>query len=182
MLRRCFFLEGTSNDSSLSVCRTVSGDALRKNARFNRWDIRLTPKRGSCFLISTIFLRTGPGSFRRLLAGTTPFRNPASPRFWYAFTQRRMASLLAPTSLESKGSGNPFSNLNLTQRSLNSNPNRFPYPLTFPLLLFLTPSTCSMVTPLSTSQECHPFYPSLLSHDLVVSSPLWKPTLAISSV
>ena len=79
-LRWCFFLEGRINDSARSVRRTVSGEALRKNARFKRWEIRLTPKSGSCFLISTIFSRTGSGSLRRLRAGGTPFRNPASPR------------------------------------------------------------------------------------------------------
>jgi hypothetical protein len=36
------------------------------------------------------------------------------------------------------------------------------------LLFFLTPATFSMGTLLSPSQECHPFYPSSLSHDLVV--------------
>ena len=36
MLWWCFFLEGTINDSALSVRRTVSGLALRKNARFKR--------------------------------------------------------------------------------------------------------------------------------------------------
>ena len=92
MLCGCFFLEGIINDSARSVRRTVSGLALRKNARFNRWEIRLTPKKGSRFLISTIFSRTGPGSFRQLPAGTTPFRNPASPRSSYAFAQRRMTS------------------------------------------------------------------------------------------
>jgi hypothetical protein len=66
MLEECFFWEGTIKDSSWRVRRTVSGEALRKNTRFNRWDIRWTPKSGSRFLISIIFLRTGPGSFRRL--------------------------------------------------------------------------------------------------------------------
>ena len=80
MLCRGFFLEGTINDSSRSVRRTVSGLALRKNARFKRWDIRLTPKRGSRFLISMIFLRTGPGSFRPLPLGKIRFRKPTSPR------------------------------------------------------------------------------------------------------
>jgi hypothetical protein len=65
-LEECFFWEGTIKDSSWRVRRTVSGEALRKNTRFNRWDIRWTPKNGSRFLISTIFSRTGPGSFRRL--------------------------------------------------------------------------------------------------------------------
>jgi hypothetical protein len=51
MLRRGFFPEGPVNDAALSVRRTVSGEALRKNARFKRWEIRFTPKRGSCFLI-----------------------------------------------------------------------------------------------------------------------------------
>src|SRR5512136_3118079 len=159
MLCWCFFLEGTINDSALSVRRTVSGLALRKNARFNRWEIRLTPKKGSRFLISTIFSRTGPGSLRRLPAGTTPFRNPASPRSSYAFAQRRMTSLLAPTSFDNKGIGIPSSNLSFTQRSLNSNPYRLPYRLSFLLLFFLTPATLSMETPLS-PQECHPFLPS----------------------
>ena len=63
MLRRGFFFGGTINDSAPSVRRTVSGEALRKNARFKRWEIRLTPKRGSCFLISTIFSPHGSGSF-----------------------------------------------------------------------------------------------------------------------
>jgi hypothetical protein len=36
---------------------------------------------------SCIFLRTGPGSFRRLPEDLTGFRNPASPRSSYAFTQ-----------------------------------------------------------------------------------------------
>ena len=79
MLRRGFFLGGTINDSAASVRRTVSGEALRKNARFKRWEIRLTPKRGSCFLISTIFSRTGSGSFRGRRAWTAPLRSPASP-------------------------------------------------------------------------------------------------------
>jgi hypothetical protein len=38
------------------------------------------------------------------------------------------------------------------------------------LLFLLTPSTFSTDTLLSPLQECHPFYPSSLSHDLVVSS------------
>ena len=92
MLRWGFFLGGTINDSDRSVRRTVSGLALRKNARFKRWEIRLIPKEGSRFLISTIFSRMGPGSFGRLPAGITPFRNPASPRSSYAFAQRRMTS------------------------------------------------------------------------------------------
>ena len=66
MFAECFFREGTIKDSSCSVRRTVSGEALRKNTRFNTWDIRWTPKNGSLFLISTIFSRTGPGSFRLL--------------------------------------------------------------------------------------------------------------------
>jgi hypothetical protein len=66
MFAECFFRAGTIKDSSCKVRRTVSGEALRKNTRFNRWDIRWTPKNGSRFLISTIFSRTGPGSFRRL--------------------------------------------------------------------------------------------------------------------
>jgi hypothetical protein len=66
MLEECFFWEGTIKDSSWRVRRTVSGEALRKNTRFNRWDIRWTPKNGSRFLISIIFSRTGPGSLRRL--------------------------------------------------------------------------------------------------------------------
>src|SRR5512136_2184618 len=81
-----------------------------------------------------------------------------------------MTSLLAPTSLDNKEIGIPSSNLNFTQRSLNSNPYRFPYRLSFPLLFFLTSSTSSMSTLLSPSQECHPFYPSNLAHDLVVSA------------
>src|SRR4030066_1987531 len=168
MLCWCFFLEGTINDSVRSGRRTVSGLALRKNARFNRWEIRLTPKRGSRFLISTIFSRTGPGSFCRLPAETIRFRNPASPRSWYAFAQRRITSLLAPTSSDNKETGIPSSNRNFTQRSLNSTPYRFPYRFSFPLLFFLTPATFSMGSLLSPSQECHPFYPSSLSHDLVV--------------
>src|SRR4030042_272009 len=168
MLCLSFFLEGTINDSALSVRRTVSGLALRKNARFNRWDIRLTPKRGSRFLVSTIFSRTGPGSFRLLPAETIRFRSPASPRSWYAFAQRRITSLLAPPSSDNKENGTPSSNRNFTQRSLNSNPYRFPYRFSFPLLFFFTPATFSMGSLLSPSQECHPFYPSSLSHDLVV--------------
>jgi hypothetical protein len=66
MFDECFFRAGTIKHSSCKVRRTVSGEALRKNTRFNRWDIRWTPKNGSRFLISTIFSRTGPGSFRRL--------------------------------------------------------------------------------------------------------------------
>src|SRR4030065_2583245 len=81
-----------------------------------------------------------------------------------------MTSLLAPASLDNKEIGIPSSNRNFTQRSLNSNPYRFPYRLSFPLLFFLTSSTSSMGTLLSPSQECHPFYPSFLSHDLVVST------------
>jgi hypothetical protein len=80
MFAECFFRVGTIRDSSLSVCRTVSGEALRKNTRFSRWDIRWTPKNGSRFLISIIFSRTGPGSFRRPPEDTIRFRNPASPR------------------------------------------------------------------------------------------------------
>ena len=171
MLCWCFFLEEIISDSARSVRRTVSGLALRNNTRFKRWEIRLTPKKGSRFLISTIFSRSGPGSFRRLPAGTTPFRNPASPRSWYAFAQRRMTSLLAPTSFDNKEIGIPSSNRNFTQRSLNSIPYRFPYRLSFSLLFFLTSSTSSMGTLPSPSQECHPFYPSSLSHDLVVSAP-----------
>src|SRR5512137_2358715 len=83
-----------------------------------------------------------------------------------------MTSLLAPTSLDSRESGSPSSNRNFTQRSFNLTSYRFPYRLFFLLLFFLTPSTCSMGTPLSTSQECHPFYPSSLFHDLVVSAPM----------
>src|SRR5208283_2725438 len=169
MLCGCLFREGTINDSAPSVRRTVSGLALRKKARFNRWEIRLTPKRGSRFLISTIFSRTGSGSFRRLPAATTPLRSPASPCSSYAFVQRRITSGLHPTSLLSSETGIPSSNLNFTQRSFNSNPYRFPYRLSFPLLLFFASSTSSMGTLLSPSQECHPFYPSSLSHDLVVS-------------
>jgi hypothetical protein len=71
MLEKCFFREGTIKHSSCNVRRTVSGEALRKNTRFNRWDIRWTPKNGSRFLISTIFSRTGPGSFRRLFDDLT---------------------------------------------------------------------------------------------------------------
>src|SRR5512136_2988889 len=160
MLRRCFFLEGTINDSAPSVRRTVSGLALRKNARFKRWEIRLTPNRGARFLISTIFSRTGPGSFCRLPAGTGGFRNPASPCSSYAFTHRPMTLLLAPTSFDNKETGIPSSNRNFTQRRLNSNPYRFPYRLSSPLLFFLTPSTLSMGTLLSPSLECHPFSPS----------------------
>ena len=87
MFDEAFFLEGTIKDSSCKVRRTVSGEALRKNTRFNRWDIRLTPKNGSLFLISTIFSRTGPGSFFLFPENTPRSRNPASPRSWYAFTQ-----------------------------------------------------------------------------------------------
>src|SRR5208337_1271385 len=81
-----------------------------------------------------------------------------------------MTSLLAPASLDNKETGNPSSNCNFTQRSLNSNPYRFPYRLPFLLPFFLTPSTFSMGTLLSPSQECHPFYPSSLFYDQVVSS------------
>jgi hypothetical protein len=41
----------------------VSGEALRKKTRFNRGEIRLRPKNGFCFLISTILLRARPGKF-----------------------------------------------------------------------------------------------------------------------
>jgi len=149
MLCRGFFLEGTISDSSRSVRRTVSGLALRKNARFKRWEIRLTPKRGSRFLISMIFSRTGPGSFRPLPLETIWSRRPASPRSRYAFTQRPMTFLLAPTSLLNNVTGSPSSNLNFTQRSLNSNPYRFPNRLPFLLLFCLTPPTSSMGTLLS---------------------------------
>src|SRR4030042_801664 len=81
-----------------------------------------------------------------------------------------MTSLLAPASFDNKAIGIPSSNRNFTQRSLNSNPYRFPYRLSFPLPFFLTSSTSSMSTLLSPSQECHPFYPSSLSQDLVVSA------------
>ena len=47
-----------------------------------------TSSEGSRFLISTIFSRTGPGSFRRFPEDTPRFRSPASPRSSYAFTQR----------------------------------------------------------------------------------------------
>src|SRR5208337_3864598 len=80
-----------------------------------------------------------------------------------------MTSLLAPTSFDNKEIGIPSSNRNFTQRSLNSNPYRFPYRLSFPLFFFLTSSTSPMGTLLSPSQECHPFYPSSLFYDLVVS-------------
>ena len=61
-------------------------------------------------------------------------------------------------------------NLNFTQRCFTSNPYRFPYRLSFLLLFFFIPSTFSMGSLLSPSQECHPFYPSSLAHDLVVSA------------
>src|SRR5512139_2145580 len=81
-----------------------------------------------------------------------------------------MTSLLAPTSLLNKTTGSPSSNCNFTQRSLNSNPYRFPYRLSFLLLFCLTPPTFSMGTLLSPSQECHPFFSPSLLYDLVVSS------------
>jgi hypothetical protein len=65
MFAECFFRVGTIRDSSCNLRRTVSGEALRKNTRFNKWDIRFTPKNGSLFLISTIFSLTGTGSLRR---------------------------------------------------------------------------------------------------------------------
>src|SRR5512136_2338203 len=83
-----------------------------------------------------------------------------------------MTLLLAPTSLLNNATGSPSSNLNFTQRSLNSNPYRFPYRLPFLLLFSLTPPTFSMGTLLSPSQECHPFSPLPLSQDLVVSAPV----------
>jgi hypothetical protein len=126
MLAEGLFREGTIKDSSCNVRRTVSGEALRKNTRFNRWDIRWTPKNGSRFLISTIFWRTGPGSFFRLSEGLPEFCNPAYPRSWYAFTQRRIPSVLAPTSFDNKERGNPSSKCSFTQRSLISNPYLFP--------------------------------------------------------
>src|SRR4030065_426929 len=79
-----------------------------------------------------------------------------------------MTSLLAPTSFDNKETGIPSSNLNFTQRRLNSNPYRFPYRLSFLLFFFLIPSTFSMGSLLSPPQKCHPFTPSSLSHDLVV--------------
>ena len=66
MLEEFFFREGTIKESSCRARRTASGEALRNNPRFKRWDIRWIPKKGSLFLISTIFSCTGPGSFRRL--------------------------------------------------------------------------------------------------------------------
>src|SRR5208337_758856 len=80
-----------------------------------------------------------------------------------------MTSLLAPASSDNKETGNPSSNRNFTHRSLNSTPYRFPYRLPFLLPFFLTPPTFSMGTLLSPFQECHPFYPSPLYYDLVVS-------------
>jgi hypothetical protein len=71
--------------------------------------------------------------------------------------------------LDNREIGISSSNLNFTQRSLNSNPYRFPYRLSFPLLFFLTSPTSSMGTLPSPSQECHPFTPSNLAHDPVVS-------------
>ena len=62
--------------------------------------------------------------------------------------------------------------------AMNSNPYRFPYRPSFPLTLFFTPSTSSMGTPLSPSRECHPFYSSLLSHDLVVRTRIRKSRIA----
>src|SRR5208337_547244 len=88
-----------------------------------------------------------------------------------------MTSLLAPTSFDNKEIGIPSSNRNFTQRSLNSNPYRLPYRLSFPLFLFLTSSTSFMGSLLSPSQECHPFTPSSLAHDLVVSAMSIKPML-----
>src|SRR4030042_5300388 len=79
-----------------------------------------------------------------------------------------MTSLLAPTSFDNKETGIPSSNRNFTQRSLNSTPYRFPYRFSFPLPFFFTPATSSMGSLLSPSQECHPFTPSSLAHDLVV--------------
>src|SRR5208337_3357060 len=92
-----------------------------------------------------------------------------------------MTSLLAPTSFDNKETGIPSSNRNFTQRSLNSNPYRFPCRLSFPLFLFLTSFTSSfsssMGSLLSPSQECHPFIPSASAHDLVVSSIIeWEQT------
>jgi hypothetical protein len=49
------------------------------------------------------------------------------------------------------------------------NPYRFSYRLSFLLLLFLTSSTSSMGTLLSSSQEGHPFTPYNLAYDLVAS-------------
>src|SRR3974377_217875 len=80
-----------------------------------------------------------------------------------------MISSLAPASFDNKEIGIPSSNRNFTQRSLNSNPYRFPYRLSFPLFFFLTSSTSSMGSLLSPSEECHPFTLSYLAHDLVVS-------------
>jgi hypothetical protein len=164
-----FFREGTIKDSSRKARRTVSGEALRKNTRFSRWDIRWTPKNGSRFLISTIFLRTGAGSFRRPPDLLTSFRKPASPRSRYAFTQCEIVPVLAPTSLLTKETGSPFSKCNFTQRSFNSNPYRFPNRLFFPLFFLLTSFTRSIMTLPSSPRECHPFLPFFLSHDLVVS-------------
>src|SRR3974390_2416154 len=83
-----------------------------------------------------------------------------------------MISSLAPASFDNKEIGIPSSNRNFTQRSLNSNPYRFPYRLSFPLFFFLTSSTSSMGSLLSPSEECHPFTLSYLAHDLVVSPPV----------
>ena len=157
MLCWCLFREGTINDSAPSVRRTVSGLALRKNARFKRWEIRLTPKRGSRFLISTIFSRTGSGSFRRAPAGTTPLRNPASPRSSYAFVQRRMTFLTTSYFFRQQRNWNLFfqPQLHTTKFELNSIP--LPISTLFPFTLLLnffyifhgdTPFSLSGVSPI----------------------------------
>jgi len=79
-----------------------------------------------------------------------------------------MTSLLVPISLLNRETGKLSCNRSLTERSLNSNPYRFPYRPSFLLLFCLTPPTFSMDTLLSPSQECHPFLSTPLSHDLVV--------------
>jgi hypothetical protein len=163
MFAECFFREGTIKDSSCNVRRTVSGEALRKNTRFNRWDIRLTPKNGSLFLISTIFSRTGPGSLRRLPDDTPRFRNPASPRSWYAFTQRRIPSVLAPTSFDNKERGRPSSKCNFTQRSLISNLYLLPNRLSFSLFFPLTSSTLSMGSLPFSSKRVSPIFTLFLA-------------------
>jgi hypothetical protein len=72
----------------------------------------------------------------------------------YAFTEQGVAML--SSVLRSKRAvqvniGIPSSNRNFTQRTLNSNPYRFPYRLSFLLLFFLTSSTFSIGALLSLS-------------------------------
>jgi len=164
-----FFLEGTINDSACSVRRTVSGLALRKNARFNRWDIRLTPNRGSRFLISTIFSRTGLASFGRLPQGQ---KDSSTPLLLAPDTplpnDLLCLCLLPPPSIKQESESLLPVSIHTAKFELQPIPLPIPdfLPLAF-LFNFLdilhrdTPFSLSGVSPISCL---------LSAHDLVVSS------------